>query len=638
MSAAPYNANADDGRDDTAAIQRALDDHANANTIIYLPEGTYNVSNTLHWPLGSSGGNRSKRTILQGAGSDLSIIKLADDAPGFNDVTNRKGVINTGAAPAQRFRNAIHNLTVNTGSGNSGAAGIQFIANNQGTVKDVKIKSGDGAGAVGLDLSFTDEIGPAMIRDIHVDGFDVGIKIGYTVNSTTYENITLQNQRTAGIYHSGQFVAMRNIRSNNIVPAINIVSNGMVTLDGACFDVPTGSSPHSAINLSSQAALVARDVYTVGYSKSIQSSSKVVPSGYIDHFVSHQVLQLFDSPKRSLGLEVRPTPELPLPSLDNWISPIEFGGNGDSGDRGDDTAAIQRAIDAAAAEGKTTVYLPNGQWTINGTLQLRGTVERIIGTETRIRGNGTIRISEGTSDTVVIERITEAYGTNIKIDHRANRDLVIRNYSRHTEGGYSNRGGGDLYLEDVVGGEWVFKDINVWARQFNVENQGSKIINDGGNLWILGLKTERGGTVVETVNGGSTEILGALVYATGAPKVEPMFINNESSLSVSIGEANFHSPPRNYNILVEETRDGVTKRLYASDAYVGYGNGSLIPLYVGYVPEPSTLCVLGIGASVVVRSRKQSGKSMRCAKVAVHDIMNVSRACVSRGSVEEVST
>ena len=44
---APYNAKGDGITDDTAAIQKALSQYPNGNKIIYLPKGTYLVSDKL---------------------------------------------------------------------------------------------------------------------------------------------------------------------------------------------------------------------------------------------------------------------------------------------------------------------------------------------------------------------------------------------------------------------------------------------------------------------------------------------------------------------------------------------------------------------------------------------------------------
>ncbi len=106
-----------------------------------------------------------------------------------------------------------------------------------------------------------------------------------------------------------------------------------------------------------------------------------------------------------------------------------------------------------------------------------------------------------------------------------------------------------------------FSEPGFWARQLNPENEGTKIVNNGGKLWILGLKTEKVGTVVATKASGKTEILGGLLYPVQpVPAEQPAFINDASSLSVSIAESCYASN-YNYKIIVKETRDRVTKTL-----------------------------------------------------------------------------
>jgi hypothetical protein len=99
----------------------------------------------------------------------------------------------------------------------------------------------------------------------------------------------------------------------------------------------------------------------------------------------------------------------------------------------------------------------------------------------------------------------------------------------------------------------------VWARQLNSERQGTKIVNAGGQLWILGLKTERGGTLIETRDGGRTELLGGLCYTTGDGQLAPMFVNRDSSVFAVIGEVCYTGDP--FTGIVEETRGEETRRI-----------------------------------------------------------------------------
>ena len=210
----PYNAVPDGKTDCTTAIQQALTDFA-GDGIIYLPNGTYLISDTLRWMKGE------KRNILQGQSRDGTIIKLKDNAPGFGDPTQARAMIWTGRKPAQRFRNGLRNFTLDTGKGNPGAIGAQFIANNQGGIHYVTIRSGDGSGPIGLDLAYTPEEGPFLATYLTVKGFDVGIANSCPVDSVTFENLTLESQNRLGIDIDSQVINIRKLKSSNSVPVIN---------------------------------------------------------------------------------------------------------------------------------------------------------------------------------------------------------------------------------------------------------------------------------------------------------------------------------------------------------------------------------------------------------------------------------
>jgi hypothetical protein len=581
-----FGAIPDDDIDDTAAIQAALNFEASSNRIIYLPAGTYLVSERLDWPQGNRPGLEHKRTILQGENRDSTIIKLQDNALEYQDVDNPQAVIWTGTRPAQRFRNAIRDLTINTGTGNPGAIGVQFIANNQGGIRNVAIISEDGQGQVGLDMKYTDEIGPLYVEGLHIDGFDYGIQTYWQTASITFEDISLENQNVLGWENSGQAIFIRGLKSNNSVTVLKNVKDrpSSVTLVDANL-VGTGDA-YDRPAILNQKSMFLRNIQTTGYGMSVEHDDKGrgnepgVFEPTIDEWLSHgsEPTSLFESPNVSLNLPVENIPEQEWDPLSEWVSPLEFGGL--PNDNQDDTAAIQAAIDSGA----TTVYLPNGSWDISGTLALRENVRRFLGTEARLQSDSeaVFRFEEGDQPLVRVERL-EMQG-NIDIIHASSRDLVLS--SLIMSGRYSNTGTGDLFIEDVVGGPFYFKDQNVWARQLNPEtdtqetDDPAKIVNDGGTLWILGLKTERPGTIIQTTNGGQTEVIGGFIYSTGGEKVDPAFINDESSLSlIGVIERNFNRNP--FVTWVEETRNGETHTLPREQVFVT----SYVPLYVGYKQE-----------------------------------------------------
>ncbi|NJK30415.1 MAG: hypothetical protein HC940_09825 [Acaryochloris sp. SU_5_25] len=561
-----YGAVPNDNKDDTAAIQKALNQQANGNRIIYLPKGTYLISDRLNWPQGDRSGLEHKRTILQGQSRQGTVIKLKDGAVGYQNPKAPKALIWTGESPAQRFRNAIRNLTVNTGRKNPGAIGIQFIANNQGELRDVTITSEDGQGVMGLDLSYTDEIGPMLVSHLLVSGFDYGIKSSWPTASITFENIVLNKQNVLGWENFGQTIFIKGLRSHNAVPALRNLkdSPGSVVLVDAELIGTAGASKYPALQNEKQMFL--RNIKTSGYANVVQHQDKGrgnepgVAAANVSEWLSHgdKPVTLSKSRPTSLNLPVKDPPEIPWDALGQWASPLEFGGV--PNDEQDDTAAIQAAIDSGA----TTVYLPNGTWRIRGNLIVRQNVRRLIGTEATLssQDSATLQIANGKSSIVKLERL-DTRGI-VNLSHDSERTLVLSSLT--LSGKYFNTGRGDIFIENVVGGPFYFRQQNVWARQLNQETNTeetadeAKIVNDGGSLWILGLKTERAGTIIKTINQGKTEVIGGFIYSTGGSKMKPAFVNQESSLSLAgVVERNFNNQP--FRIWVEAIHGGKSQTL-----------------------------------------------------------------------------
>ncbi|MBD3346975.1 MAG: hypothetical protein GF401_18125 [Chitinivibrionales bacterium] len=573
VTKSPYDVDKFGNYDVTQKLQEILDTYADRNRIIYFPNGTYLVSKTLQY------GGAQKRTVLQGQSTEGTIIRLDDNCSDFQDIRNPAGVIWTGEAPAQRFRNSIRNLTVSVGKGNPGASGIQYNSSNQGHIFNVKIVSEGSDATAGLDMRYTNEIGPCLIRNLHVVGFNYGILTENPMNSMTLENITLENQKKLGIYNKHQVMNIRNLKSTNRVTAVYNVSPAVTTVINAELINPGGDTSVPAMRNTSM--MFARNIKTTGYNQAIENFNDTTRSkkgSNVTEFVSHEPYSLFPSSRYSLNLPVEESPEMVWPPLSEWESPLEHGAQGDG--TTDDTRAVQDAIDA----GKSLVYFNGGKtFRIDGTVYLRGNVKRLIGLEGRLSGSGTFVVGNSGPDTVMVQGV-DCGGAGIEIKHSSNRTLIIRGVLGMQ---YVSDGNvGTLFLDDYCINELTFKNQTVYARQLNCESSSTKIFNNGGTLWILGYKTERHGTLCNTFNGGKTEILGSFSYATGDPKTMSMFIDNESDFCLA-GHGAKSTILNNWETLVAEKRDNTTKTLDRGDV-IPREYDSAIPLFIGFESDETS--------------------------------------------------
>lgn len=599
VTAAPYLAKGDGVTDDTAAIQAALNDYPNAGAIIYLRNGTYLISKTLRWPHGHSGGAEEKNTILQGQSRKGTILKLEDACPNFTNPAAPCEMVWTGGSPAQRFRNAIRNCTWNTGVGNPGAIGVRFDASNTGCLREVDICSGDGSGVIGLDLSYADDFGPCFVKNVSVTGFDTGIATAHGVNGVVFENITLSGQHQVGWHNDGQPITVRGLHSTNAVSALQQEHwGGLFTLIDATLTGVGAASSLPAIHLQA-GSLFVRNLAVPGYASAIQKDSQAAPESVPGPLVREWAsARAPGSGPRSLGLPVKETPEVPWDDLKDWAVITDFGAQMDG--QTDDSDALQRAIDS----GKTTVCLPRGVVVLKKPILLRGNVRRVIGCETELKFPSPITgaaniftVGASHEPVLVIERVVCWFWNNQAelnfIDNPTARTLVLRDINdiddttdQHPNGrGTVISGPGDLFVEDVSGRFQLLPGTHAWMRYVNPEtNQDHRntqpdaqwhLRNDGGQLWILGIKTEGPGPVIITRHGGRTELLGNLMYSSGGARTQdqPAFIFEDSQGSVSILEANFSNNAYKSLILVRKQGEVVLE--LKPGTFPGTGSGTI---------------------------------------------------------------
>jgi hypothetical protein len=364
---------------------------------------------------------------------------------------------------------------------------------------------------------------------------------------------------------------------------LNIGFPALLTLIDGNFS--GGSSSATAIQNTQDAKMYLRNVTTSGYQSAVYSNGTTLAGGTISEWVSHSIKSLFTSPQKSLGLVVQETPEFVDANLNNWANVVSYGAR--ANDLGDDTAAIQAAIDS----GKSTVYFPFGKYRISSTVRVRGAVQRILGMGAYISPAGTsfpagtpaFRFESGTAGTVIFENISLNRNYDVTgfpefsfpmLEDARGTTVVLKNLIDVSYRGVS--GSGPLFIENICCGPFEFNSQTVWARQLNAETTNTHLLNNGGKLWVLGYKTEQISTIAETRGGGQTEILGSF-FSTH--KLEPItaLINNESSMSIVYST----NSDGDFQTQVNETRDGVTRTL-SRDAVLRRGYGSVVPLYVGY--------------------------------------------------------
>lgn len=593
---AEFGAKGDGVTDDTDAIRKAIAKGIERTSryaspaFVYFPKGTYLVSGPLESRVKDFGwgGGWLAGMLLLGESRDASVIKLADQAPGYGDPAKPKWLIGTGSESDKHtkqgeptlsgggnraFRHAVINLTVDTGKGNPGAIGIDYVCNNRGTIEDVLIRSGDGAGYCGLGLE-RHWPGPALVKNVEIQGFDYGMRVMHYQYSMTFEHIRLVGQKKAGILNKQNALFFRDVRSRNSVPVfVGETDSGRVVLIDGVFE---GGSP-SAAAIATKGALLARNLRSSGYGKVVDDQSKAdkdVPGGAGPVTVEQVVLgvttaRFADAPK-GLLLPIEETPTFNSVNPKDWVSVEAHGAK--PGDGQDDTEALQKAIDS----GGPIVYLPNGGYTVTKTLVVRGPVRKIMGMQSSlappkgVKVEPVIRFEGGQAAPVILEHLRVSGA----IEHASAGTLAIRHIDFD---GYYNtpQGTGKMFMEDTIGKPIrVLHPQKFWGRQVNCEFGEKPLIeNHGGQMWLLGFKTEGEMTCLKTVK-GRTEVLGALLYPLKMPgKTTPAFENIDGEHALTFF---MNGGKNNYVVYVRETRgdktvDAVVKELTYRGPSLYYG-------------------------------------------------------------------
>ena len=567
----PYSAD-NTGKTDVAAILTLAltNERATASwlsKIVYLPNGTYLVRSTIRQkePPFTVGPH------LQGQSKAGTVIRLADSTWPTSSGT-LQFVLSTGNGVAQCFNRGVRNLTVSIGRNNAGASGIWWYGNNEALLSDVDVISEDGAGMVGLNGG-SGESGPSGVRNLYVKGFSVGVQVG-ALNAVTFQNVTVEGQKTCGILNSGQSAWFDNLVSINRARAVRNTSGGSMVLVDA--SLTGGDSAIEAISNEGGGKIFARNVTVSGYKKAISCASTTqpaasIPAGLtIDEFSSHGSTSLFPSEPRTINLPRKSAPE---PEWEQDMSKWAIISSYTTGRT--HAQAFQAAIDDPT---KTVVAL-DMDLNLSGTVYVRNNIKFIIGTKScwfKVGTDASIEVVDGISPVVKFQNINysrpDRQEVGIPIVQHSSRTLIVESAATDVHADSS----GDVFVTDLVAKLSINNPLqHVWAWHFNGELWmiGMELTMTAGVARIFGWKSEHENTKVATT-GGTLEILGFLMYSPSGSHPQPLFqITNTNFCCALLNQIG--NP---YNLIVRETRDGVTKDLTGANS----GTGTSVPLFLAY--------------------------------------------------------
>ncbi len=579
--------------------------------ILYFPRGVYLVSDTVCYSFDNLrnglGTELDWGIRFQGECREETVIRLQDRCPGFEYGMNRPVVaFIRGRRSNIAMTNFFRDLTIDIGTGNPGAVGLDFMGNNCAGVSDVTIRTSDpaGRGQTGLSVSRGGASG-CVFKRVTVEGFDEGIAVTGRDNYVIFDDVQLRNQTQRGFtVGADAVVCIRGLSSENRQPALSVKGTAahVVVTDSSFLG---GAEDAPAIEFA-LGHLFVRSLRTTGYRCAIGLSytpgwgtDPVMPACEIDEYVSDPVCTLSDGQStRSLNLRFERAPE-PAWDTDHdaWVHPGSFGALGDA--IHDDTAAVQSAMDS----GNPVVYFQPGRYVIDAPIRVPASVrwinfmfaDLIAGPNLReMVDSGMFTVVGETEHPLVIEDLHSFemnFGHHYLVDHASTRTLNMRNLHLQSCAAYRNSvPGGTVFLENIVSTTGIFNDTyrqpcfafrgqTAWCIQLDPEYTPDKVINDASTLGIIGFKTEGEGIAFSTLNGGRTEILGGILLFGGNNDV-PAVLNDASDVAF-IGSTTGTTSRHVFRVAVRES-DGVrTNDALHSQFPVRYHSQFVVPLYVG---------------------------------------------------------
>ena len=535
--------------------------------IIYFPKGTYLVSDSVTYTkdnvkniFDSKPGYEMTRGIhLMGESREDTIIKLKDNCEGFEKGTqkvvvsyaNAEGCLEKETSNVSQL-NTFTDLTIDCGSGNEGAVGLRFIANNSGRVENVTIKSQNAD--TGLQLACGSE---GVFRNISISGFNTGF---YSYRAS--------------------LCAVEDIEFYNISGAPVNIGAGATVLNNMISDKPPKYQFLEGVG----AYAVFEDAVTADENKNL-----------IHNINSNG--EIFENKMPTdRKIEIR-KPAIPLCDADvsSYAVVEDFGAIADG--KTDCTDAIQKAFNS----GKEIIYFTGGHYFVNGNIKIPKTVKKIdfmfcdfFSGDTLISGetDALFTIDEDSETPLFMEQMytfEQFYGHFRLICHAAKRDLILKDLHTQTAAMYFNTvKGSKVYIDNCActvgtysnnciiarkGYEpeycsmipYEFHGQEVVAWNLNPERADVEVLNDNSDFLCFGFKVEGPGTAVKTINNGKTEVF---VFSCGigdSTAENPLFENKNSSVMLLNGKVFGVWDTLDYNLILESDYSGAIKRIYKKE-------------------------------------------------------------------------
>ncbi len=573
---------------------------------IYFPDGTYKVSKSLVYsgtrvvdPIFKNDALREGtcRLMLVGQSRDATIIKLVNNAADFGVNAPSRPVVSfsrfdltpetiNNNMPSQ---NQFRNFTIDTGTGNPAAVGVDFYGANVARMDNIKII---GSGRVGVHIRMASAHG--YYSNIIVQGKETGIVMeGDPESHATFEYVTLSGQTVGAIYQESISSTFRKVASTNTVTGVRLASDGAkkphMTIVDSQF---SGGLAGNTVFQIDSGFLFSRNVAVQGYGTSVKKGTSAVLSGAIAEYVSEPITK-FNAARvnsgavASLNLPIEDYPIVP------WITDLSQWANVDTYPGSTTAQKVQNAM----ISGKKVIYFPGNEYTINATITIPSTVEQVVGLHSRIRGASTVFEVSAISASphpLVLNSLNFDSG---KIVHSAARNLLLEG-TQSSDSVYDSNltaTGTKVFANNTHGFSRypnTTNNISAWIRWNNNEKAADwQFTSDpGSTIVVLGFKSEKLYSVFQVLGGSKLEVLGGVLnrpYSAGGISPRVAIFNDNSQVSMTFAT---NGGEEVWNPLIRDTQ-GATTNTWQMNQFPnrGWGSQLVVPLYVSYTPTVTGL-------------------------------------------------